>query len=59
MPFQHDIVVEEGDTVTARFEVPVRRVPAAPPPLSDSVQAAPPPPATDSATPPFRRADPR
>jgi hypothetical protein len=55
MPFQHDVVVEEGDTVTARFEVPVRRVPAAPPPLSDSVQPAPPAPPPDSTPPRFRR----
>jgi hypothetical protein len=37
MPFQHDVNVTEGDTVLAAFEVPVRRVPASPPP-PDSVR---------------------
>ena len=32
MPFQHDVNVSEGDTVVARFEVPVRRPPVQPPP---------------------------
>jgi Protein kinase domain len=47
MPFQHDLVVPEGDTVLALFEVPVRRPPAAPPaPPRDTAQ--PTAPATDS-----------
>jgi hypothetical protein len=45
MPFQHDVNVAEGDTVLAAFEVPVRRVPASPPPADsgrqDSLSTAP------------------
>jgi hypothetical protein len=52
MPFQHDVVVREGDTVVAAFEVPARRVPPVQPPLAaDTTPAAPPAPVTDS-TPP-------
>ena len=42
MPFQHDVLVPEGDTVAAAFEVPVRRV--APPQQApvDTMQPAPP-----------------
>jgi hypothetical protein len=57
MPFQHDVLVREGDTVVAAFEVPVRRIPAAPPPVSaDTSQAMPTAPATDttSARPPHQ-----
>jgi hypothetical protein len=47
MPFQHDIVVREGDTVLAAFEVPVRRTPVEPqtppPPLSSDTVANTPP----------------
>jgi hypothetical protein len=42
MPFQHDLRVQQGDTVVAAFEVPVRRPPA-PPPAAPSAT-------TDSAT---------
>ena len=45
MPFQHDVVVTEGDTVVAAFEVPVRRVAPVQQPPSDSAQ-------TPAATPP-------
>jgi hypothetical protein len=56
MPFQHDVLVREGDTVAASFEVPVRRVPSAPPPLTDSTQVAPDAPAVDTTAtrPPLR-----
>jgi hypothetical protein len=50
MPFQHDVVVSEGDTVAARFEVPVRRAPPAPPPPVDSAPPAPSPAPSDSTT---------
>ena len=54
MPFQHDVVVPEGDTVVAAFEVPVRRTPLSPeqqPPLSpDSVPTQALPHADTSAT---------
>jgi hypothetical protein len=39
MPFQHDVLVREGDTVAAAFEVPVRRVAPVPPPPSDTIEA--------------------
>jgi ribosomal protein L40E len=57
MPFQHDVLVREGDTVVAGFEVPLRRVPSAPPPLTvDSTQAGPAAPVPDTtATRPPRR----
>jgi hypothetical protein len=51
MPFQHDVHVTEGDTVAARFEVPVRRAPVPQPP-PDTVQAPPSATPVDSTTPP-------
>jgi hypothetical protein len=50
MPFQHDVLVREGDTVAATFEVPVRRVAPVQPPSGDTI---PPQPSTasDSTTP--------
>jgi hypothetical protein len=52
MPFQHDVVVREGDTVVTAFEVPARHVsPVQPALAADTTQAAPPAPITDS-TPP-------
>jgi hypothetical protein len=52
MPFQHDVLVREGDTIVAAFEVPVRRVaPAQPPLATDTMQAAPPTTAADSTSP--------
>jgi ribosomal protein L40E len=52
MPFQHDVLVREGDTVVAAFEVPPRRVaPAQPSPASDTTQSAPATPAADSTLP--------
>jgi hypothetical protein len=50
MPFQHDVHVTEGDTVAARFEVPVRRAPVPPPP-TDTVQGPPSATPVDSTTP--------
>jgi ribosomal protein L40E len=47
MPFQHDVLVREGDTVVAAFEVPVRRAPPVEPP-ADTTQTAPPTPAADT-----------
>ena len=56
MPFQHHVSVSDGDTVVATFEVPVRRVPAAPPqPAPDTMPATPPPAAADSGARPPRR----
>jgi protein kinase-like protein len=52
MPFQHDVVVREGDTVLAAFEVPARRVaPVQPTPTGDTTQTVPPPSAADSTAP--------
>jgi hypothetical protein len=51
MPFQHDLLVREGDTVIAAFEVPVRRAPLQPPPAGDTSQASPPTPTVDTAAP--------
>jgi serine/threonine protein kinase len=49
MPFQHDVLVREGDTVVAAFEVPIRRVPAAQAsPAPDTAQAMPAAPVTDT-----------
>ena len=55
MPFQHDVLVREGDTVIAAFEVPVRRVAPAQQPPSDSAQTPPPATATDSTPRPVPR----
>ena len=48
MPFQHDVLVREGDTVVAAFEVPVRRAPPVQPLSADTTQTAPPAPVADS-----------
>ena len=48
MPFQHDVNVSEGDTVVARFEVPMRRPPVQPVPAETLHTPAP----VDSTAPP-------
>jgi Protein kinase domain len=48
MPFQHDVLVREGDTVVATFEVPMRRAPAVQPAAAETTQAPASSPAPDS-----------